>query len=841
MGKKIFSIIFILTIILSSFTFKVFANNKNNTSIKKVVSIVYDDSGSMNNANEDWAYASYSLQNLIGLMNSNDELSVVKMSNPTQTVEFNLTDNVMRKGDIKSVESWTASGNTPFIAVDTASSWLKTKKSQFTDSQNVEYWLIVITDGNFVSGYPSNMKTYLEQIKNSMGNSKYEGVFVAIGSSVPSRVKNDWKSITGNHLIETSNSNDIVNAMSEVSGLILGQGGKNSNIVPTASTDGKTITFESSLPLQKFIIFEQNQSISIKNILGNETKGNVVADFNTQKPGTGNITSRIIHCEATNGEYLPAGKITIEFDSKIDLDKSKFKILAVPAVNVSLKIVDKTGNIIDDINTVSFKEGEIVEFAAVVTSSIDNSTIDLRNWDKSLLSELIVNNKNIKMEYNKQDNMFYGKFKVEKGSNITYSVVTLPGYFRAKSDIVNIYPREITENVTSNITNNKIDVSYKYISEYEEIAKTTYTVTGNSFDGICDFEFKNIPKGITISVDGIFVDKNGKLSLKIYNDVPVEVIIYRNKDYKEIESSKIKIDVTSKQNQLEWTNDSIREFILNPVKRNITIEEVKLDNANNLKLNNFDEKNIYVISVLGDSEYLSKEELETLTLEHSKIKGISLNKEVIEYNGRYALSITCEKELIELFVATGDITSTLKLKTIYNEESKNINIRFTILDSFTKYILPILLLLLIIIIIGYIPGIKKRINKNYCLQVNGEYEMIRVKPITKIIPYISEKGFGSDLTVIATSNSNKIRVINNFYNGQQIYIDNELIQDNIDKFDLILDSKLKIIDGYRETIYIYLDSRGNNKIESEIDDISNYNLNNNEDYYTSNNYNEDYY
>ena len=29
----------------------------------------------------------------------------------------------------------------------------------------------------------------------------------------------------------------------------------------------------------------------------------------------------------------------------------------------------------------------------------------------------------------------------------------------------------------------------------------------------------------------IFVDKNGKLSLKIYNDVPVEVIIYRNKDF----------------------------------------------------------------------------------------------------------------------------------------------------------------------------------------------------------------------------------------------------------------------------------------------------------------------
>lgn len=844
MRKKIFSIILILAFTLSFLSFNVFADEKTNTSIKKVVSIVYDDSGSMDNANEDWAYASYSLQNLIGLMNSNDELSVVKMSEYSQTVNFNLTENEERKGDIKSVENWMAKGNTPFSAVETAVSWLKSKKSFYADSQNVEYWLIVITDGSFGSGYPTNMKSYLDSIKNSMGNSKFEGVFVAIGNDVPSNVKNDWISVTGNHLITASNSSDIVNAMSEVSGLILGQGGKSANIVPTIGSDGKSITFETSLPLKKFIIYEQNQSVGIESILAEEERGSVVSDFSTNKPGKGSVKSRIIHCEAIENDYIPMGKITVNFDSKIDVDSSKFKILAVPAVNVSLRVLDKMGNIITDLDTVSFEEGELVEFAAVVTSSIDNSVIDLRNWDESLLAELIVNNKNIQMEYNKQDNMFYGTYKVSEGSNLTYAIVTLPGYFRAKSDVINIYPREIIDSVSSKVSGNTIEVPYKYTSQYEEIAVFEYVVTGNKINGICDFEFKNMPKGITVSVNGIYADEDGKLSLKIYNDIPAEVIFYRNKDYKEIESSKVKIEVTSKQYQLQWIEDSITEIVLNPVKRNISIEEVKLEDADLLKLNNFDDKDIYIFSVLGDGEYLTKEELETLKIENSKIKGISLENEVIEYNGRYALRISCKKELPELFIKVGDITSSVSLKTIYSEKSNNIDISFKIKDSFTKYILPLLIFMIIVMLVGYIPGIKKKLyNKKYHIQANGEDEMIRVKFMTRVIPYITEKGIGSDLTIIATSNSNKVSVVNNFFSGELVYVDGELIQEGVSKFDLSLGSKLKVVDGHRETVYMYCNSRSGDILDSQINDISDDMFGIDDDVYTSknNNYEEDYF
>ena len=124
MVKRLSCMVLALILIFSFCIINVSAtSNTEGKTIKKVVSIVYDDSGSMKNNNEDWAYASYSLQNLMGLMNSQDELSVVKMSNPTQTVGFDLSTNSSRAEGIKTVEGWGARGGTPFTAVQTAGDW----------------------------------------------------------------------------------------------------------------------------------------------------------------------------------------------------------------------------------------------------------------------------------------------------------------------------------------------------------------------------------------------------------------------------------------------------------------------------------------------------------------------------------------------------------------------------------------------------------------------------------------------------------------------------------------------------------------------------------------------
>lgn len=821
MKKKICGLFVTLILTLSFCILSVSADNESDKTIKRIISVAYDDSGSMS-TNDNWAYASYSLQNMIGLMNSNDEFNVVKMSD-LKNVGINLSNNSDRTSDIKMVEGWNTVAGTDVSAIEIAGNWLKTKKDEYKDSQTVEYWLVVLTDGSFgnnISAY-TYMENYFNNLKSSMDGSKFEGVFVAIGSGITKETKDTWNKTMKDHLISANNSTDIINAMNEVSGLILGQGGKYVDINIKTISKGNGVEFETPFPLKKFIIFEQNQSVSINEIKVDEMKVNSVADFKTNKPGSGSFNSRIIHCEGENEEYIPAGKIMVNFDSKIDVGESKFKILTEAAVNATLKVVDKKGNIVDDINSISFTEGETIELAAVITNGIDNSRINLREWAKQMEGSLVINGEEIEMKYNSKENLFYATYEVKSGNNLAYTVVSLPGYFRTKSDILNIYPREVIDTPDVSVSSSTVLVPYRYTDKYEEIGKFSYIVTGTHMDGLCDFEFKNMPNGITVSVNDVYADKFGKLSVKIYNNVPATVKFYRNKNYKETEKSRITIDVKSSEYELQWKENSITEIVLEPVKRKITIEKSIASGIDKLNVSNFNRKDIYIVSVLGDNEYLTKEELEKISIEMNKVTGVSLESEVTYYNGKDVLIIKCKKTLPSIFVKTGNIDIDMVLKTMYGEESDKIDISFNLKDSVMKYILPILAVFLVVLVVGYIPGVKKRLyDKKYHIQVNGEDEAIHVKFISRILPYVTENGTGSDLILKASSNKNKVIVINNFNNSEKIYLDDELIENGTSKFDLPLNSKLKVVDGV-ERIYIYLDSRNDNVIDHNLSDFDN--------------------
>ena len=847
MAKKITCWILAVISLLSLFAINVGAtSDTEEKTIKKVVSIVYDDSMSMDNSNEDWAYASYSLQNLIGLLNPQDELGVVKMSNPTQTVGFDLSTNASRAAGIQTVEGWQAhGGSTPFEAVHTAADWLKAKKSGYADSQSVEFWLVVITDGVFVSGYPDNMPNYLSDLKDAMGNSKYEGVFVAIGNNVPAGVKTDWISVTGNHLITAANSTDIVNAMSEVSGLIIGQGGRNANVNITTTVDEKGILFVSSFPLKKFIVYEQNQNVGITSISVNGGAAKTTADFLAEKPGRGTLTSRTIHCESDGEDYIPAGQIAVYFDSPIDTTTNNFKILMDSAVNVDIKVFDDEGNEIEDLSLASLAEGETVEFTSTVTSSVDKSPISLKNWANELSAQVIVNDQSVEMRYNPVDNTFYGSYTIQSGVNLAYSVVTLPGYFRAKSDLINIYPIEVIDNTSSTISDNTLNVLYKYCEDYEEVGTFAYTVSGGSINGIFNFEFKDMPKGITASVNGIFADDNGKVSARIRNDAPVNIKFYRNKDFKAVRQSTVTIDVTSAQYELHWEEDSITEIIVNPVKREIALEVVKTPDANDLKLNELEGKEVFVVSVLGNGDYLSKEELEELKIDFGELVGIEFETEVVEYNDGYAIQIVCKQTKAMWFVETGDLASKITITTGYGEESKSSELEFHVKDNIVKYLIPALLLFLIVFLFGYLPGVKKRLpHKKYHIQANGEAEAIYVNLATQLFPYVTEKGYGGELSLVASSNKNKVFVINDFYPEQQVLLDGEPIEEGTKKFDLGLGSELKVIEPNRSTVYQYCDSRGDDTFSDDfggLDDTDNLFGDDNATTSTNNNADDDFF
>ena len=750
MKNKIISMLLVFILLIASISGIHTSARISNKAIKKIISIVYDDSGSMRE-NEKYAYASYSLQNLVSLMNPQDELNIVKMSEPEKCISIDLSNNESRQKIITSFKEYKAKGNTPFAAVNTAANWIKQRKTDFTNSQSVEFWMVVITDGQFEQ--MPDLNSYLNGLKESMGNSKYEGILVAIGNDLQTNVINKWSSIAGNHIFKAIDSNEIVNTMAEVSGLIIGQGGRESRVDISVAANGKSVTFNSAFPLRKFIVYEQNQSVGIASISANGLNVSNTADFTSINPGSPGTTARTIHCNSD--EYIPAGEITINFEHNIDCSNNKLRILTDSAVDIKFNILDKSGNEID-LEKTRLASGDYVEFSAIVTSVIDNKSIDLKNWANEVSAQLVVNEQIIQMTYNINDNTFYGGFNIVSGSNIAYSIVTLPGYFRTKSDIINVYPIETIDNAAVNVSSDTLEISYKYCSEYEEVGRFEYTVSGGNINGICDFEFKGLPNGIKASVNGIKTDEKGKLSLKIHNDIPADIVFLRNKDYKDTEEKKITINVSSKQYVLKWASDSITEIVLRPVKRIISFDLKEMDT--DLDLGSFSGKDIYIIGVLSNNEYLTKEELLELELKFDGTSGIRYQTDIIKDGDHDAIKITLKKSFISLFVQTGNLTADLKATTPFSE-SGSTKINYTINDSIIKYVFPLLLLLLLIVGIGYLPGVKKRISGKYCISANGEAEQITVDTASRLIPYKKENGYVSTLSIKATDRKDKIEII----------------------------------------------------------------------------------
>lgn len=157
--------------------------------IRKIVSVVYDDSGSMDG--DKWAYANYAMQSFCGMLNSDDQLFITYMSHSEQRTDYNPEEIDLSAGGIQnsvnSIKRHTDSGSTPYAAVDIAYNKLKTASDS---NPNTQYWLVVITDGAFnehdsmsnnekKNVLNSNFKKYAEEVMPNGTNPQI--TFLGIG------------------------------------------------------------------------------------------------------------------------------------------------------------------------------------------------------------------------------------------------------------------------------------------------------------------------------------------------------------------------------------------------------------------------------------------------------------------------------------------------------------------------------------------------------------------------------------------------------------------------------------------------------------------------------------
>lgn len=332
---------------------------------KKIISVVYDDSGSMCDANASWAAANYAMQAFAALLNEQDEMYITYMSDVGTenegAVPIDLTDVNSAVTWIREGEKVGNFGGTPMRSVEIAMDQLKAIQE---DDPNTQFWLVILTDGSMgadVSGY-SDLQSLLNDYAGtamSNGSSVYIN-YMGIGSNAVS-IQAD----TGKGLDSVQAGTDIVPALSDIANKVSGRLKFEGDQI--AQPDGKTVTVHSDIPLYTISVFSQSSNAEVT-AASHETDLTVERNIPLKYPeaDTAQTDTSLFGNAAviTNGDkVIPAGDYTITFSEEVSLEN--LVVMYQPAIKMSA-VIQKDGVTVDDPGTL--RTDDVVDIEIVPTN-----------------------------------------------------------------------------------------------------------------------------------------------------------------------------------------------------------------------------------------------------------------------------------------------------------------------------------------------------------------------------------------------------------------------------------------------------------------------------------------
>lgn len=344
--------------------------------IRKIVSVVYDDSGSM--YGDKWAYANYAMQSFCGMLNSDDQLFITYMSHSQQSTNYNPEKIDLSAGGIQSsidsIRKHTDSGSTPYTAVDTAYNKLKSVKDS---NPNTQYWLVVITDGAF-NEHDSMSNNERKNVLNTNFKKYAEGVmpndtnpqitFLGIGGVVAP----DENQSKGIYTYSASNADGIIDSMSEMADRISGRTRLQKEDIKML--DDKTIQVSSSIPLLNIDVFTQGSSAKVtKAVYSNETNIPISRKVSLNYPNYSDLVGGAFLL-GDSQSVIGSGTYNITFDQKVDLND--VIILFEPALEMRMTISVNGKTISDYSELDSAMEGDKVSVSCKIYEMGTNTEID---------------------------------------------------------------------------------------------------------------------------------------------------------------------------------------------------------------------------------------------------------------------------------------------------------------------------------------------------------------------------------------------------------------------------------------------------------------------------------
>ena len=330
--KKILSLLLAIVLVSSVLLNFPVPSSAESLYIRKIVSVVYDDSGSMGNKSKA-SYASYAMQTFCGMLNSEDQLYITYMRDSTQS-GFTPQKMDLSAGGIQSsvdsIRDHVIKGGTPYSAVEKAYQ----KLASVQDSNpNTQYWLVVITDGEFDEGYnQATLNSKFQQYANSTmpNGTKPQVTFLGIGNvTKPTADENK-----GIYTYEASTPEGIIDEMSKMADRISGRTRLQGKAIE--QVDDRTIRVSSSIPLLNIAVLAQGSDAKLSRAAYDAGSSIPISrKVSMYQPGFSALQGGA-YLVGDSQTVIDAATYTLTFDKPVNLDN--VVVLFEPALEVRMSL-----------------------------------------------------------------------------------------------------------------------------------------------------------------------------------------------------------------------------------------------------------------------------------------------------------------------------------------------------------------------------------------------------------------------------------------------------------------------------------------------------------------------
>ena len=468
-------------------------------------------------ANENrYSNANYAIQAFIALLNEEDELHLIYMSDAARQLAAqpgNFDPSAIAKDiDLTNPQSgadqvrnnpWQGAG-TPFGAVQMGYNELVSHED--TDP-STQYYLIVLSDGGFMDDATNQITidtgTVQGQFESFYGTlmpnqTHMNTYYLAIGAEAVALTDRPDLNF---HAQTASDGQSMIHAIGALADTISGRYRLDASEISVYDT---LVSFTSELPLKSLSFLSQGREAAVSSVIGPNGENYEIRRNVTLAPDGYNadpsLFGNAIVTDA-GGANMPAGTYQVQFTAGVD--PGSLNIMVEPAVECRL-VVEYNGETVSAEKLAEIPEGETVTITAQAVESGTDTAVD-----SSFLEEGTANTLVYEVDGNEAARSDTGKLTItlQLGEGRISGQIQMPGFL----------PKTADERFTT-----KSKVVYRVESDAADVS-----VRQNELDSCEEIRFYLTADGVKMSADET---KNYPLSTPVLTGAKVEYEWYQDED-----------------------------------------------------------------------------------------------------------------------------------------------------------------------------------------------------------------------------------------------------------------------------------------------------------------------